>query len=122
MVEQSKTSQDLQARLIAKAWEDESFKKALLSEPKSAIEEELGVELPDGLEIQVVEETATRICLVLPAPPEQLPDAQLAEEQLEAVAGGVAGARMRVAYTTPVLGGFGRFGVYTTTLPGLRLR
>jgi hypothetical protein len=120
MVAQTKTSQDLQARLIAKAWEDASFKRALLNDPKAAIEQELGVELPDGLEIQVVEETATRICLVLPAPPEELPEGQLPEEQLAAVAGG--SGRLRVAYTTPVLGGFGRFGVYTTTLPGLRLR
>ena len=56
---------DLQ-ELIAKAWEDEAFKQELLSNPKSAIEEALGVSLPEGIEIFVHEQTPTTVHLVLP--------------------------------------------------------
>jgi hypothetical protein len=56
---------DLQ-ELIAKAWEDEAFKQELLSNPKAAIEEALGVSLPEGIEVYVHEQTPTAVHLVLP--------------------------------------------------------
>jgi len=107
--------EELMARLVTKAWEDEAFKHALLKEPKAAIGRELGVELPDELEIDVVEESANRMCLVLPVRPQELPEGELSAEQLEAVAGG-AGTVTVTLPDTVGYAGFSRFGYLTTTL------
>ena len=56
--------------IITKAWEDEAFKKSLLSHPRATIEEALGIELPAGVEIFVHEQTPTALHLILPMKPE----------------------------------------------------
>ncbi len=62
-----KTEQrNLQARLIARAWYDESFKERLLADPRSAIAEELDLKLPDHLQVTVLEETPDTLFLLLP--------------------------------------------------------
>ena len=43
-------------QLIAKAWTDEAFKAKLLSDPKAALAE-VGMDAPEGVEIEVVEST-----------------------------------------------------------------
>jgi hypothetical protein len=78
---------DLRARLLGRAMTDELFRQQLLADPKAAIREALGITLPDSLEVQVMEETASRLCLVLPARPRAA--GALSEEQLSAVAGGI---------------------------------
>jgi hypothetical protein len=118
MAGQSDTQGDMQGRLIAKAWEDETFKRSLLEDPKSTIEKELEVTLPADLKIQVVEETRDTICLVLPVDPNTLPEAELSEDELEAVAGG-AYTPTRVSLASK-LGGFGRLNTLTYTIPGVR--
>jgi hypothetical protein len=62
-----------------------------MSNPKAAIAKELGQELPAELEFEVLEQTPTKLYLVLPMSEsvEGSPDEELAEEQLEAVAGGI---------------------------------
>src|SRR5262249_3465416 len=74
---------DLEARLIARAWQEEAFKQQLLADPRAAIAAETGGSVPPGLEIRVVEETATVRYLVLP-----LDSTQLSDEQLDLAAGG----------------------------------
>jgi len=71
-------------RIVAKAWADEGFKAALLSDAPSALAGE-GVALPEGLTLRVVENTATDVTFVLPPKPaDALPD-----EALENVSGGM---------------------------------
>lgn len=72
-------------KVIEKAFADEAFKAKLLEEPKSAIAEEMGIDLPDSLQVHVYENTPLLKHIVLPANPatEELSDAEL-----EAVAGG----------------------------------
>lgn len=82
---QGTTRRDLKERLIVKAWEDETFKQELLSNPKAVIEKELGIKMPEGVEYQVFEETANRCYMVLPAKPSE---GELSDEELESVAGG----------------------------------
>lgn len=72
-------------RVIVKAWKDEAFKQRLLADPAAVLEGE-GVEIPGGLDVRVVEDTGSRIHLVIPAPP-PVTDA-LSDEQLDHVAGG----------------------------------
>jgi len=64
--------------MIAKAWEDEAFKRRLLADPMAVLGEE-GVALPEGLAVKVVENTPQVFHLVIPPKPsaEALDDAQL---------------------------------------------
>jgi Nitrile hydratase, alpha chain len=57
---------ELQDRLVKRALADPAFRARLLESPREAVADELGVELPSGLEVVVVEETAERIAVVLP--------------------------------------------------------
>ena len=56
----------IEGRVVRRAWSDPEFKAALLADPKAALAEELGVPLPEGLEVVVVEERPDRLCIVLP--------------------------------------------------------
>ena len=76
---------DLQARVVERATVDPTFRQRLLADPRAAIEQDLRIPLPADIGIQVVEETPSRICLVLPA--EHGPS-EVAEADLGAVAGG----------------------------------
>lgn len=52
-------------RLIAKAWSDPAFKERLIEEPKTVLAEE-GIETPEWLSIEVVENTSDKAFLTLP--------------------------------------------------------
>jgi len=69
-------------RIIAKCWEDEAFKAKLLADPAATLEAE-GVELPEGVTVNVLEDTAQVRNLVIPAQP-----GRLADELLESMAAG----------------------------------
>lgn len=79
------TKKEFEESLIVKAWKDSSFKKELLSNPKSALVRE-GINLPDGLEIKVLEENASTFYLVIPSQPSET--GELCEAELESIAGG----------------------------------
>ena len=80
-----KTRRDFEAELIARAWEDESFKTRLMNDPKSVVEELSGETLPKEMKVTIFQETTTSVCLVLP----KNPDEELTEEDLSRVVGGV---------------------------------
>lgn len=101
---------DFEARLRAKAWQDEEFQKRLVADPKGTVEAELalieeGVALPDDVKVRVVEEDAEEICVVIPKHPEQAAGRALTHEELEAVAGGATSdsSVIATAVTTSVL-------------------
>ena len=73
-------------QLIAKAWADEEFKAKLKADPKAAMAE-VGMDLAEGVEIEVVESTPEKAYLVIPPKPE--PVGELSDEDLEKVAGGI---------------------------------
>ncbi|MCX8128703.1 MAG: NHLP leader peptide family RiPP precursor [Clostridia bacterium] len=68
------SKQNLQEKIIRKAWEDAEFKKELLSNPKAAIQKELEIAIPDNVEVKVVEETTNTVYLVLPVNPGEIKD------------------------------------------------
>jgi|GEM_PF-1111212 len=76
------TRKELKEQIIKKAQSDQEFKKALVENPKGAIGQ-LGVQLPEDVEVKVVEESAGVVYLVLPVNPDELTD-----EQLDDVTGG----------------------------------
>ena len=57
---------ELRRRILDRAQADPAFRARLLETPREALAEELGVELPSGLEVVVVEERSDRIAIVLP--------------------------------------------------------
>ena len=81
--------QEMERRLIEKSLEDESFRQRLMEDPKGAVEQELGTQLPEGVRVVAVEETAETIYLVLPSTPMAGTEGgELSDQQLESVAGG----------------------------------
>jgi len=72
------------AAIIAKALKDDGYREELLANPKHAIQQEFGKELPLGLEVRVVEEAANVVYLVLPP----RPVVELSDADLCAVGGG----------------------------------
>ena len=74
------------AAIVARALEDDAYREALLVNPKAAIQQAFGKELPLGLEVRVVEESPTVVYLVLPPKPV----VELRDGDLDAVAGGFA--------------------------------
>ena len=82
MSTETKIVDGLRGHLVEKAAADEAFRARLLSDPKAAIEEELGLAVPASLSIEVHEESAATTHLILP------PDSKLSESDLRAAAGG----------------------------------
>src|SRR4051794_40125031 len=66
--------QSLKIQIIQKAWEDAEFKKQLLANPKAAIKDAFGLEIPDSYEIEALEETSNKLYLVIPENPTSLKD------------------------------------------------
>ncbi|WP_420329482.1 NHLP leader peptide family RiPP precursor [Paenibacillus graminis] len=59
----------LRNQVIQKAWEDPGFKQRLLTNPKAALQEALGIELPDNITLKTVEEGSNEFYLVIPPSP-----------------------------------------------------
>jgi hypothetical protein len=78
---------ELERRIIGRSLEDDSFRQRLLTDPKKAVEEELGIRLPESVQVRAVEESAQTIYLALPPATQQEED-ELSELELEAVSGG----------------------------------
>lgn len=64
----------LKVQNIQKAWEDPVLLQSLLANPKNALENAFGLEIPPDIEIVAVEETPSRYYLVIPPKPEDLED------------------------------------------------
>ena len=60
--------QEKWAKVVARAWTDDGFKQRLLSDPASVLNE-AGLNVPDGVQVDAVENTDRLIHLVLPAKP-----------------------------------------------------
>jgi len=76
-------------RAIARAWTDADYKARLIHDPHTALAE-AGVEVPAGITVKVVENTADTQHLVLPVAPGNA--GELSIDELEKVAGGHAHA------------------------------
>jgi nitrile hydratase alpha subunit len=79
---------EMERRLIERSLQDDDFRQRLLADPKAAVEQELGTPLPEGVQIQAVEETPDTIYLVLPSSPAGAEGGGLSDRDLESVAGG----------------------------------
>jgi hypothetical protein len=75
------------AKIIAKAWVDEEFKKRLLADAATVLVEN-GIEIPEGMTVRFVEGKENEI--LVPLPPRPLQTMELSESDLAQVAGGVS--------------------------------
>ena len=82
---------DIERRLIEGSLRDESFRQRLLEDPRAAMEQELGVRLPEEVQVRAVEETADTIYLVLPSASRVGEVEELSDRDLDRVAGGAPG-------------------------------
>jgi Nitrile hydratase, alpha chain len=87
--------------IISKCWGDAAFKKRFLSEPAKVLAE-FGMDVPDGLNVKVVENTGDTMFLTLPVTPDWRKPTELSDAQLDAVSGGAGGAlKPQVMQTRP---------------------
>lgn len=56
------------ARLVARAWRDDAFRKRLVSKPHATLKAE-GIEVPKGAKVRFHQETERELHVVIPAKP-----------------------------------------------------
>ncbi len=76
--------------MLAKAWSDPSFKAQLLADPPAALAA-LGITVPPGMKVKVLEDTDSLTHFVLRAPP----SGELSTADLRKVVGGLPAVQIR---------------------------
>lgn len=64
------SEKELREKIIEKAWSDSAFRLHLLTDPKAAILNEFGIDIPAEFNLKVLEETDDTFYLVLPKKPD----------------------------------------------------
>ena len=77
------------AQLFATCWKDEALKARFMADPKGVLKEH-GLDVPDNLDVKVVENADDCVHITLPAPPAGEMD--LSDEELSNAAGGMMDA------------------------------
>ena len=73
------------AQLFAACWKDEALKARLMADPKAVLKEH-NLDVPDGIDVKVVENADDCVHITLPAAPAG--DGELSDEELGNAAGG----------------------------------
>ena len=89
---------DLESKLILRAWENDDFRKEFLGNPKKVFEQETGQKVPESVEIKALEETGNKIYFVIPRKPAM----QATEGELTEAALGNVSAGLNFIYKDPV--------------------
>ena len=77
------------AELFAACWKDDAVKQRFMSDPKAVLSE-YGMEVPDGMNVNVVENADNTVHITMPAPPRGYQG--LSDEELSNAAGGLPNA------------------------------
>ena len=94
------------AQLFAACWKDEALKARFMADPKAVLKEH-NLDVPDGIDVKVVENADDCVHITLPAPPNGHMD--LSDEDLSNAAGGII-------YSAPSPG---NYSCYHITLPDM---
>jgi nitrile hydratase alpha subunit len=70
-------------KVVAKAWMDEGYKQRLLKDPNVVLQEE-GIEIPEGINFRVMEDSEKVRTLILPWPKVKEDNVDELEERLAA--------------------------------------
>jgi len=76
----------VQTQLIARTVKDPVFRQQVLADPKKVLADEYHIQLPEQINVRVLEEAPNTLSIVLP--PQEEAVQELSDEDLEAVAGG----------------------------------
>jgi hypothetical protein len=71
--------------LFAACWKDDALKARFMADPKAVLAER-GIEMPDGMDVTVVENSDNTVHITLPMAPDG--HAELSDEELSNAAGG----------------------------------
>lgn len=88
MANKPKNGRELQAKIIARAWKDPRFKEKLLKNPKAAFKE-MGADIPENIQVKVVEDKPNTFTFALPSPVKAAKE--LSDKELELLAAGAMG-------------------------------
>ena len=78
----------IEKQIVDKAMRDQSFRQRLLNDPKRALKDAFGIDVPTGTNIHVHEESPHDIHLTIPAAP-QKGARELSEAELTSAVGGM---------------------------------
>ena len=92
-----RTRAEIERTLVQKSLQDNSTRRKLLADPKAAVEQELGTQLPEGVEVRVVEESADPSTWCFLSPSAVGEGGEISDRDLEAVAGGADGDTWQLA-------------------------
>jgi hypothetical protein len=95
--------------LIAACWKDDALKQRFLSDPHAVLAEH-GMDVPEGINVNVVENTDTTVHVTLPAAPTANGD--LSDEELENAAGGDNHCLVKMSAATACVRQSNRSGCY----------
>lgn len=84
MTENTQEAGKRMARVIAKAWADEGFKKRLISDPAAVLSGE-GITVPEGIDLRIIEDKPGQKTIVLPPVPDDAAGMEDLEERTEAM-------------------------------------
>jgi hypothetical protein len=73
------------AKLFAACWKDEALKARFMADPKAVLAEH-GINVPDGINVNVVENSDNTVHITMPMAPAGAED--LSDEELATAAGG----------------------------------
>ena len=96
--------EEFKTDIVRRAVQDPAFRAALLADPKGMIERTLGQPLPDSLAVDIIQESAQQMYLVLPLAVTEAEESATLSQSLESdvlndtkldhVAGGVSGTAL----------------------------
>ena len=93
MTGKAKTSEDPATKVMTKAWADQKFKAGLLKDANAALAT-MGIKVPSGTTIRVIEDTPGVRHYVLPVQP----TGELRDEHLETAVGGSLGVNLNTHF------------------------
>lgn len=82
--------QRLEAQVLERATKDPQFRDQLKQDPRGTVSRDFSVQVPSDFTVEVIEETTSKVYLVLPPAPVQRGQ-ELTASELESVAGGWTG-------------------------------
>ncbi|MCB1095454.1 MAG: NHLP leader peptide family RiPP precursor [Verrucomicrobiales bacterium] len=86
MASESLTREEIESIVLENAAKHPQYRDALLADPKKTIETQLNSTLPEGVSVEVVQESPNKIYIRLPHVVAE--GSELSDEDLEQVAGG----------------------------------
>jgi len=94
-----------EAKLVARALEDDAFRSKLLENPKKELAAMAGQELPEALQVRIQEAAPQTLTIVVPKKPSAATaKGELSAESLGSVAGGVSVSTAVTTVTETVFG------------------